>query len=81
MWATFLGVISTNEALPNKLVRVTRFDFELPPKKGEVEGEYSKASSYTAFKLHGPCRCTISNWVQNNLRYTKGNSSDMDAHM
>jgi hypothetical protein len=28
-----LGIISSNEAL---LVRVTRFDFDLPPKKGEV---------------------------------------------
>ena len=36
IWATFLGIISTNEALPPKLVQVTRFDFELPPKKGEV---------------------------------------------
>ena len=36
MWATFLGNISTNEALPQKLVRITRFDFDLPTKKGEV---------------------------------------------
>ena len=36
MWATFWGVISTNEALPPSFVQVTRFDFDLPPKKGEV---------------------------------------------
>ena len=42
MWATFLGIISTNEALPHKLVRVTRFDFDLPPKKGEVFARLSK---------------------------------------
>ena len=22
-----------------------------------------------SLKLHGPCRCTVSNWVQNDLKY------------
>jgi hypothetical protein len=36
MWAIFLGIITTNEVMPHKLVRVIRFDFDLPPQKGKV---------------------------------------------
>ena len=37
-----------NEALPPKLVRVTRFEFDLPPKKGEV---FARLSTYRVFQL------------------------------